>query len=73
MAELQWNAFLKQELNYTVNLKDKQVNILNLLFERHNVAAILPTGYGKSLIYTTYPKFWSKVSINIHEHIRANT
>ena len=43
------------------DLKEKQIECLLALANKESVAAILPTGYGKSIIYTILPKILDKV------------
>jgi superfamily II DNA helicase RecQ len=48
---------------FKVDLKDEQIEILNYLCNAKNVLGILPTGYGKSLIYMLLPFILDKVCI----------
>ena len=41
-------------------LKEKQVQTLRTLYEKRDCIAILPTGYGKSLIFQLLPWFLQK-------------
>ena len=43
------------------DLKKEQMIVLQHLFQKQNVFALLLTGYGKSLIYTLFPLLKSKV------------
>ena len=43
-----------------ITLKEKQYEVLKLLVvEEKDVLAVLPTGYGKSLIYYLLPPVWN--------------
>lgn len=47
------------------NLKDKQMEIINLLLDKKDVIGLLPTGYGKSLTYLLPPLIKKKTMIII--------
>ena len=49
-----------QSLGYT-GLKDKQREVIVNLLLGNDVFAILPTGYGKSLCYTCFPKAFDTI------------
>ena len=38
-----------------VELKEEQVNVLKAFYEANDLMALLPTGYGKSLIFQISP------------------
>jgi superfamily II DNA helicase RecQ len=42
------------------NLRDEQVSVLVELLKGKDCVAVLPTGFGKSLIYTIYPLLYSR-------------
>ena len=42
-------------LKTNLQLKDKQVEVIQALLNGKNVLAALPTGYGKSLIFQLFP------------------
>lgn len=45
----------KRKLNLQGPFKDKQLEVLKHLYNGQDVIALLPTGYGKSLIFQTTP------------------
>lgn len=53
---------LQQALNKAnfpdFNLKPKQVQSFHYLLEKKDVISVLPTGYGKSLLYQMLPDFF---------------
>ncbi|XP_048728852.1 probable ATP-dependent DNA helicase RecS isoform X2 [Ostrea edulis] len=49
--------------NFPVKLKEEQIEILSAVFEGKDVFAQLPTGYGKSLIYTLIPLLLDKLHV----------
>ncbi|XP_057292520.1 uncharacterized protein LOC130621225 [Hydractinia symbiolongicarpus] len=51
------NVFEKYEKLPSFILKPKQVQCFEYLGEGHHVIAVLPTGFGKSLIYQLLPDF----------------
>ncbi|XP_057297640.1 ATP-dependent DNA helicase RecQ-like [Hydractinia symbiolongicarpus] len=51
------NVFEKYETLPSFILKPKQVQCFEYLGEGHHVIAVLPTGFGKSLIYQLLPNF----------------
>ena len=57
----------KDEINF--DMKEEQVEILAKLCSGENVLGILPTGYGKSLIYSLAPLMMDKV-ISIKKNSR---
>ena len=50
---------------YSVELKEEQTEILSAVLEGKDVFAQLPTGYGKSLIYTLIPLLLDELHVNI--------
>jgi superfamily II DNA helicase RecQ len=50
--------------NFPVELKEEQCAILSAVFEGKDVFAQLPTGYGKSLIYTLIPLLMDRLNVN---------
>ena len=42
-------------LEFPYDLKDKQIECLQALFEGRDVCAVLCTGYGKSIVFQLYP------------------
>jgi ATP-dependent DNA helicase RecQ len=53
--------------NILFELKENQIKCLELLTSGKDVFAVLPTGYGKSIIYTILPKV-----CDLLEEIRTN-
>ena len=52
------NYALKAVGKQNITLKEKQLSILKLIvLEKKDVLAVLPTGFGKSLIYQTIAPF----------------
>ena len=51
---------IKKSIYTNINLKPKQVICLEAIFKRRDTVAVLPTGYGKSLIYQLLPSLLSK-------------
>ena len=51
---------IHKSLYKNVNLKPKQVACLEAIYNKKDTVAILPTGYGKSLIYQLLPPLLSK-------------
>jgi ATP-dependent DNA helicase RecQ len=49
------SAVNKSALYSKINIKPKQAKCLEALFNRRDTVAVLPTGYGKSLIYQLLP------------------
>lgn len=43
------------------NLKSQQLLVLDSLLSRHHTVAILPTGYGKTLIFAIFPLLMDEV------------
>ena len=43
------------EHNFSIELKSEQMEIISAIMDGKDVFAQLPTGYGKSLIYTLLP------------------
>ena len=58
------NAYdvIKQRTGITYNLKAEQRQVIELLVQKKNVFAALPTGYGKSAIYALTPLLMDQVS-----------
>ena len=52
---------IKTVHDYNFQLKDKQILILDHLLEE-NVFAILPTSYGKRVLFSTFPLLKNEVS-----------
>ena len=46
---------------FDFELKSEQVECLSNLIKGHHVLALLPTGYGKSMLYTLFPLLVEKV------------
>jgi len=42
-------------------LKDEQINAINVILQKRNLICILPTGFGKSLIYVIPPLILDEV------------
>ena len=53
---------IKKNSGISFNLKEKQRVIIHLLAKKTNVLAVLPTGYGKSLIYAILPLLLDEVN-----------
>uniref|UniRef100_A0A8W8KTZ8 DEAD/DEAH-box helicase domain-containing protein n=1 Tax=Magallana gigas TaxID=29159 RepID=A0A8W8KTZ8_MAGGI len=47
--------FAKEFVNINFELKDKQIQTLKSLYEGHDTMAVLPTGFGKSIIFQLLP------------------
>ena len=58
---------LKQSGKYpklsSLTLKEKQAEVLQSLLGHNDTLAVLPTGYGKSLIFALYPLLLDEVHI----------
>ena len=48
-------------LNLQYSLKPEQAKVLDFLIEKENVLAVLPTGFGKSLLYAVLPRIMNQV------------
>ena len=59
---------VKEMQNIPFELKQNQIKCLELLSSGKDVLAVLPTGYGKSIIYAILPKVWDFL-----EEIRTNS
>lgn len=49
--------FARAKLGLQFSLKDKQLETLNYLWRKQDCISVLPTGYGKSIIYQLLPWF----------------
>ena len=56
-------ARVNARYGWTSQLKPLQSEVLNDLLVGRNVVGILPTGYGKSLIYTMLPLMLDEVNL----------
>ena len=54
---------LRNHYKLVNDLKVKQVRVLDLLMARKNVFTVLPTGFGKSLIFTVYPLMMDEAGV----------
>ena len=80
---LNCTSFAKMELDdlnvilethdYQIDIRDEQFECLQHLEKGENVFAQLPTGYGKSLIYTLYPLYMEKVRMILKTDTHACT
>ncbi|XP_033724737.1 mediator of RNA polymerase II transcription subunit 34-like [Pecten maximus] len=52
--------FAKEQLGIAFELKEKQIETLKCAYELRDCIAVLPTGYGKSLIFQLLPFFMQK-------------
>ena len=52
--------YAKKEFNIEFRLREKQQETLQHLFEGRDVISVLPTGYGKSVIYQLLPWMFQK-------------
>lgn len=52
---------LKSRHNIEYSLKPEQTNILSQLVDRNNILAVLPTGTGKSVLYSLLPLILNQV------------
>ena len=52
---------IKVHHNITYTLRNEQASILDKLAARENVFAVLPTGFGKSAIYSILPLILQQV------------
>ena len=56
--------------SFQFDLKQEQIDCLRSLLLGDHVFALLPTGYGKSLIYTIFPLLMEQVrSLTLHVRI----
>lgn len=58
-------SLVRDQYNINISLKQEQVEILQLLLLKKNVVAILPTGFGKSLLFLLPPLLLDQVSIKL--------
>lgn len=61
--------FAKECLNINFELKEKQIQTLKSLYEGHDTMAVLPTGFGKSIIFQLlpgFPSYFRGNSVNIN-------
>lgn len=56
---------LKETIELPPTLKDQQKDIITSLLKGRNVFTVLPTGFGKSLLYAVYPF--------MHEQLNGST
>lgn len=56
---------IKENYGISFVLKPEQSTIIELLASKNNVVAVLPTGYGKSLIYALLPLFLDQVTARL--------
>jgi len=54
--------YAQQEMGFVHKLKEKQLETLQSLYEGKDTIAVLPTGYGKSVIFQLLPHFLQKVN-----------
>ena len=54
------HVLVEKDIPY--QLKSQQLDILRHLVDKSNVLAVLPTGYGKSVLYALFPAIMDKVS-----------
>ena len=52
------------EHNFSVELKSEQMEIISAIMDGKDVFAQLPTGYGKSLIYTLLPLLMDEINVS---------
>ncbi|XP_069123906.1 ATP-dependent DNA helicase Q1-like [Argopecten irradians] len=53
-------SFAKQAIGFGHTLKDKQLQSLKKLYNGNDVISVLPTGYGKSIIFQLLPWFFQR-------------
>ena len=58
---------------FDFELKSKQVECLSNLIQGHHVLALLPTGYGKSMLYTLFPLLVEQVRSYIDQSSTIST
>jgi ATP-dependent DNA helicase RecQ len=63
------SAVIKSGLYSNINLKPKQTKCLAAMYNRRDTVAVLPTGYGKSLIYQLLPPLLNER--NLYEQRRS--
>ena len=59
-------AGLRSTRPWVPSLKEEQMKALTALAERRNVFAVLPTGFGKSLIYGLLPLIYDEVRMPLY-------
>lgn len=52
------------EHNFSIELKSEQMEIISAIMDGKDVFAQLPTGYGKSLIYTLLPLLMDEINVS---------
>ena len=52
---------LRDHFKFVNDLKEEQVRILDALLVHKNVFTVLPTGFGKSLIFAVFPLLMDEV------------
>ena len=52
---------IKNNYNLHISLKIEQISVLDSLLRNKSVLAVLPTGYGKSVLYAVMPMLLNKV------------
>ena len=57
-----------QKLGWEITLKPHQVTAVNAALKGEDVLVVLPTGYGKSIIYICLPAVMEQVSEFLEEH-----
>ncbi len=51
MAAAAYSKVAKQYKKLPINLKEKQIEVLDAFVQEHDTACFLPTGFGKSLCF----------------------
>ena len=64
---------IKQITGITFDLKPEQRTIIDLLLQKRNVMAILPTGYGKSVLFAALPLLLDQVTHCKYIYIKTHT
>lgn len=52
------------EHNFSIELKSEQMEIISAIMDGKDVFAQLPSGYGKSLIYTLLPLLMDEINVS---------
>ena len=60
---------VKTKYQLPESMKEKQVDAIVSILNGNNTMCVLPTGYGKSLVFTLLPLLLDEVSSNNHDSI----
>lgn len=59
-------SFALEKLGFTFLLKEKQIQAIKSILSRRDTLVVLPTGYGKSLVYQCLPLAFDNLNSRIN-------